>query len=139
MLERSLTHANVKIGSSVRHDGYKVHGDDLEGVSIDSEFEMGVDRSIDDTKAVCLAGLESGLITRATVVEGVLAVYETVVQHRWTRGLRRTVKLVVRLVGPIAENNGLELLVIVCCCGTVNHHRTKDSVPGLQAVVGVIP
>lgn len=112
---------------------------------VDHESEVRVDGRIHNSHSVRrILGdgnrkASADLIVVVIVTVDIGAVDETVVQSRGTASLGRVVKLVDSLVTPVVQEDMTEILVVVSSGGTVDDNTAKDTLPGLQGKVRMIP
>lgn len=161
----SLAHTDGEAGSLVRNDRDEVAGNNLHGVVVDGEAEVGISSTVHKTHAVAGAGNKVNLEARAnssSIVKsvGVGSVDEAV--------LRLGVMLAIVVLGvmegrllrtyswrpaggslqgedsgsllrPIVQEDVAKVLVVVCSCGAVDENTTENTVPSLNREVRVVP
>lgn len=125
------THIDIQVRSLIRNNGYEIHCNDFEPMSIDRKLEMRINRRVDNPDAVALPRLKGSLETRTAIWTRVLAIDQAVVEFGRSDELCVRVQLVGGPVRPVAEHNGLELFIVICSGGAVDYNGSEDTVPGL--------
>ena len=109
----SLAHADIKYSGFVRRDGNQVGGDNLHGVVVDHELEVGIDSCVDEAHAVGFTGGEGRIVSVTAIVPSVGSVDKSVVKSGRSGGLCGRVQLVHglnRSAGSSPSNEGIQSL-----------------------------
>lgn len=162
----TLAHTDGDVGGRVGGDGDEVAGDDLHGVVVDGEAEVGVSSTVHKAHAVAGAGNKVNLEALANsgsivVSVGVGSVDEAVLglvavlaivsdgdcggemwikAYSWWAGAGSFQSQDSgSLLRPVVQEDVTEIHVVVCSRRAVDDDTTKDTIPGLNSEVRVVP
>lgn len=129
----------------VRLDRNEIGSHDLHHVVVERNADVVVDRDVDQPQAVLLALLDRDLVVRSAAL-GVLvrSVDENVVSRRRRATILQVLQcdgidLEGSLVVPVVQHVRSQIDVVVGGGGTIEDHRSNDSVTVLRRKVSVVP
>lgn len=161
----TLAHTDGNAGSLIRGNGDEVTGDDLHGVVVDGEAEVGVSSTVHKAHAVAGAGNKvnfKALANSGSIVEsvGVGSVDEAVLglvamlaivsegacgggdikAYGWRAGSGSfQSEDSGSLLRPVVQEDVTEILVVVGSRRAVDEDTTKYTIPSLNSKVRVVP